>query len=611
MMPTPKPSHRLGFCLAALLAALPSGHASAAQLDPDQPIDIELKSASLQETLRSFAQISGSDLDIEPGIQGEVSIDLKSTPWRRALDRICSDHRLNCELLSGEPSVLRVRSTGSAAGAAAQAGYAEAIDMSLARADLRQTLQAFGVIGHREVLVDDDVSGTVTIEIQHAPWTVVLEEICNLSGCRIEWSESVLRILPAAPLPAARRAPLRLVDAPLAEALESLADLPIFGPLGRPEVVLEDGLQRALTLELDGASWLDALNAVCRAAACRWQLRYGAPSRLTVRPTDPGPGQQITLPGEPLTVAAAAEVLARSLDLQIEWRPGVDPEGEVRFAVPEASWQDAARAMCQQADCFWAIRDRQLVLSPRVKALAARPPTESAGRRVAVRFLPPSASIAVGGTARFTWAAPIHTFDSAAAGSREVRWLARLSWIPFGPEHHFLIPAIVRCSSGETPQAHLFAPLPLPLDEPSSQRWSGAVLELSQPVAADDAAGSGSRNPDDCTASTGSKIRVTFHRVGRSRASASVLDLETRVGAYLLVTPPDSGRQPSPLAAILALGAGPGGTQRIALVRPTGDGSAATAEQRTLPAVGELVESLRLADGRDFELVLQSVRGED
>ena len=86
--------------------------------------------------------------------------------------------------------------------------------MSLKGADLRETLQAFGMIGGREVIVDDAVSGSLTIEIQDAPWSVVLDEACNLSGCRIEWGTSALRILPADPASTPGSAAMRIAIDP-------------------------------------------------------------------------------------------------------------------------------------------------------------------------------------------------------------------------------------------------------------------------------------------------------------------------------------------------------------------------------------------------------------
>ncbi len=579
--------------------------AVAAQIDPDELIDLDLKSAPLAQTLQSFAQISGSQLDFDatgsdPAVNGTVTAAFKATPWRQVLGSICLDHALNCEILSGEPPVLRVRSTASATGAAAQPGYAEGIDMSLKKADLRETLQVFGVIAGREVIVDEGVTGTVTIELKAAPWTVVLEEICNLSGCRVEWSETVLRIYPTADDAATRRASTSFSQTSLADVFETLAALPIFGPLGQPEVTLDETVKGSLTLELTDASWLDALNAICQQAGCRWQLTYGAPSRIAVRPIDPGPDQQVTLPTEPMTFGDAAAILARAQELAIDLQPGLDPSAEVRFKTTEAPWHEAAGNLCKQAGCRWAIHQGQLTFRPRYKTLTRRPPAGAEDRRVAVRFFAPTASEPVTAVAHFNWTSPIHTFKPAG----DDRWLARLSWIPFGPELHLLVPAILHCGEkGQT--AELLESMQLPLGEPETRQWRGAILELATPVG-DALATGGTSGGEDCAPDSG-RIHVTLKRDGSDGLGSSELDLPTKVGTYLVITPPGNTRRPAPIAALLALGRDDSGRGRVALVRPNLDGPGAELDLRTLPRNRVLNERLETEDGRVFDLALRFV----
>ncbi len=585
-------------CLAFLIvASLPT---TAAQVDPDQPIDLELKKASLVETLKSFASISGSRLDVDPAVEGSVTIALENTPWRQVLDRICTEHRLNCELLSGEPPVLRVRPTGHAEGAAGKSGYAQAIDMSLKSADLRQTLQAFGMIGGMEVIVDDAVSGTLTIEIQDAPWTVVLEEACHLSGCRIEWGESALHILPADPeTTAGRRTSLRFDRVPVAQALATLSEAPIFGALGQPELALAEDLGGSLSLELDQASWLEALNAVCRAADCRWQLTYGAPSRLAVRPRQQGLEDRVSLPAGATTLADAAGALATRLDLEPELNPGLDPQTTVRFNDGEAIWKDAAEELCRQAGCFWTVHEGRLLLSPRVKALAHRPAAGAGDRRLRVRFFAPGSSAPVESPARFNWVTPVRTFETAGKD----RWLARLAWIPFGPELDLVMPIILHCTGGGT-ELELLDPVRWPIAEPVTRQWRGAILELAGPSTGGEATAGPARRAD-CAEQGAGEIRATFRRAGAEAGThETAFDLEARPGTYMLVTPPGAGSQPAPVAAVLALGADDKGQQRVALIRPADAGF--TVDRQVLPAGGELRETIAAPDGVEFELRLRS-----
>ncbi len=601
-------------CTAITIVIATFTTAGATQLDPEQPIDLELEQASLVETLQSFAGISGCRLDVDPDVEGSVTLALESTPWRQVLDRICVDHALNCELLAGEPPVLRVRSTHAATGAAARPGYAQAIDMSLKAADLRQTLQAFGMISGIEVIVDDAVTGTLTIEVQDTPWTVVLEEACHLSGCRLEWGASAVYVKPADPAAAGRQAPIAFDRAPVAQALATIAQTPFFGALGTPELELAAGLDGTVSLDLDGANWLEALNAVCRAAACRWQLTYGAPSRLAVRPEQKGLEAPVRLPAAATTLAEATAILAGRLDLEVDLDPGLDPRAAVHFTASESAWKDAVRDLCRQASCFWTVHEGRLVLNPRVEALAERPAAGAGHRRLHVRFFAPDASAPAEGTARFNWTTPVRSFESVAPASgtsssrlgrdRDEHWLARLSWIPFGPELDLVMPMIVRCAAGSS-RWQLLEPVRWPLGAPVTRQWRGAIVELSSAAGDDDGSPIGNPDCDRGTTAKPSRIRAAFRRAGAGAgAHQTELELESRPGTYLLVTPPGAD-QPKPAAAILALGTGTGGVD-VALIRPDGD-SEPRVTRRTVPAGGELSERIVASDGVEFELRLSPV----
>ena len=78
--------------LVALLALIAVGVMPALarpQINPNEPIDMELKDADLVQVLRSFAVIGGAEPKIADGIAGKVTVKLQSTPWAEALDSLC------------------------------------------------------------------------------------------------------------------------------------------------------------------------------------------------------------------------------------------------------------------------------------------------------------------------------------------------------------------------------------------------------------------------------------------------------------------------------------------------------------------------------------------
>ena len=63
-----------------------------------EPISMSLKNADLVETLRSFAKISTLNFVIQPGVQGSVTVELKSVPWDQAMEQILKINNLGMEI---------------------------------------------------------------------------------------------------------------------------------------------------------------------------------------------------------------------------------------------------------------------------------------------------------------------------------------------------------------------------------------------------------------------------------------------------------------------------------------------------------------------------------
>src|SRR5688572_15774134 len=69
------------------------------------PISIDFQDADLRQVLRTFAEISGLNMLIDPAIQGTVNISLRDIPWDQALDLILRANRLGYVV---EGSVIRI-----------------------------------------------------------------------------------------------------------------------------------------------------------------------------------------------------------------------------------------------------------------------------------------------------------------------------------------------------------------------------------------------------------------------------------------------------------------------------------------------------------------------
>jgi type IV pilus assembly protein PilQ len=70
-----------------------------------EPISLDLKDADLKDVLRTFAELTRSNIAIDPDVRGSVTVRLTDVPWDQALDVILRINGLGCVL---EGNILRV-----------------------------------------------------------------------------------------------------------------------------------------------------------------------------------------------------------------------------------------------------------------------------------------------------------------------------------------------------------------------------------------------------------------------------------------------------------------------------------------------------------------------
>jgi type IV pilus assembly protein PilQ len=73
--------------------------------DLGTPISLDFKDGDLQDIFRLFADLSGLNVVVNPGVSGKVTLKLNEVPWGRALELILKTHGLGCVL---EGNVIRI-----------------------------------------------------------------------------------------------------------------------------------------------------------------------------------------------------------------------------------------------------------------------------------------------------------------------------------------------------------------------------------------------------------------------------------------------------------------------------------------------------------------------
>ena len=87
------------------LAAQEIGPATSAKKYTGPPISLDFKDGDLQDIFRLFADISGLNVVVNPGVSGKVTLKLNEVPWDQALDLILKTNGLGYTL---EDNVIRI-----------------------------------------------------------------------------------------------------------------------------------------------------------------------------------------------------------------------------------------------------------------------------------------------------------------------------------------------------------------------------------------------------------------------------------------------------------------------------------------------------------------------
>lgn len=190
--------------LLAVLAIAPTVTAQAhegAGSGLDKRIDLSLAGAAATDVLTSFGAIAGMEVELDPELEGQVTIELSNVTARTTLDVLCE--MLDCKwwLEDGPPQRLRVKAN---AGALSQANQPRGtldtqVSLALAAAPAEDVFESFASIGGWKLEMERPL---VTVEFEDVMIRDALDIVCRAVECtwkldqvggegvlRIEWSE--------------------------------------------------------------------------------------------------------------------------------------------------------------------------------------------------------------------------------------------------------------------------------------------------------------------------------------------------------------------------------------------------------------------------------------
>lgn len=185
------PTALLVLSLACALPAL-------AQPELDERISLELEDAPAGMVLGSFGSILKREAQVDPGIEGTISIELHNVRVETALQAVCESvgclWRLDARRLRFVPDPDHVppktRPATDEEAEPAPGGLDDLIDISLLDADVRETLTSFGRISGFPVVIDEEIEGVISLELTNTPARKALDAVCEVHDCVWEIVES-------------------------------------------------------------------------------------------------------------------------------------------------------------------------------------------------------------------------------------------------------------------------------------------------------------------------------------------------------------------------------------------------------------------------------------
>jgi hypothetical protein len=156
-----------------------------------QPVTLDLKDGKLSDIFRLYADMTGLNVVVNPGVRGEITIKVKDMPWDDALDRILTPNGL---VARHQGNVLWIAPPEQLGPARTFAGRPIEVDVN--DRDLVALLSSIARNGGATVAADPSVAGKVTLKLAGVPWDQAFDIVAGVNG--LDWTRDggVIRVTP-------------------------------------------------------------------------------------------------------------------------------------------------------------------------------------------------------------------------------------------------------------------------------------------------------------------------------------------------------------------------------------------------------------------------------
>jgi hypothetical protein len=163
----------------------------AKQVYKGRAVALDFKDSDLQDVFRLFADISGLNVVVNPGVSGRVTMVARDVPWDSVLDRLLAANGFAYQWVD---NVLRIARPEHLPPPRPFSG--KRIDLDLQNRDLREVFAEIAATGGATVVLDPQISGHVTLKLNQVRWDQAFDVVVGANG--IEWSREgdTLKVFP-------------------------------------------------------------------------------------------------------------------------------------------------------------------------------------------------------------------------------------------------------------------------------------------------------------------------------------------------------------------------------------------------------------------------------
>ena len=176
-------------------AAVACGSSSVQQPDPHHAtskptVDLDLRDAPIYDALRALAQQAQVNLDVDSGLTGTVTINVRSAPWDDVLATIAKDHNLRVAVTG---PVVHV-SDGSKPAAPEHTFTGTPMKVRFDDTPIRDAVKVIADVAKIQIAVDDGIDVGITLHLRNVPWDLALDHLVRKYELRLVRDGDRLRI---------------------------------------------------------------------------------------------------------------------------------------------------------------------------------------------------------------------------------------------------------------------------------------------------------------------------------------------------------------------------------------------------------------------------------